>query len=177
MQRTDERRGQDADVGSFDDSDREAPLESSRGRERGPSNEDSRLSRLRPSWPARLRPSVSLRSFLIILVLSILGVVAGGAIPLLGTVGRFLGLFVVAFVIGAVGSRSRYLEVGLAGAIAAGLTFVLGTLTSVFAPVALSIIADYGVAIAGVGVGTGLLASLLGHYFGRDLRDGLTRDL
>ena len=83
----------------------------------------------------------------------------------------------VAFAAGLVGSRSRYLEVGLAGAVAAGAAFLLGTLTSVFAPIAGRVLADYGVAIVGVGTGAGLLVALAGHYFGRDLRDGLTRDV
>jgi hypothetical protein len=134
----------------------------------------SRLS-LRGRLPSG--PSFSIRSFLVVLALSVAGVVAGGSIPLVGTVGQFLGLFAVAFVIGVAGSRRRYFEVTLAGAIAAGIAFVLGTLTSVFAPVAVGILADYGVAIAGVGTGTGAIASLAGYYFGRDLRDGLTREV
>lgn len=122
-------------------------------------------------------PTVSARSFLLVLALLLAGTFVGGAVPVVGSVGRFLGVFVAAFAIGAVGSRSRYLEVGLAGALASGAAFVLGTLTSVFAPVAVNVLADYGLAIAGVGVASGLLASLLGHYFGRDLRDGLTREI
>jgi hypothetical protein len=122
-------------------------------------------------------PSFSPRSFLLVLVASLVGVVAGGSIPIVGSIGRFLGLFAVAFATGLVGSRSRYLEVGLAGAVAAGAAFLLGTLTSVFAPIAVQVLADYGVAIVGVGTGAGLLVALLGHYFGRDLRDGLTRDV
>jgi hypothetical protein len=145
--------------------------------ERDAATGDSRFGRLLPSRPRPLRGSFSVRSFLIVLALSIAGVVAGGSIPLVGSIGQFLGLFLVAFVVGAVGSRRRYLEVGLAGAVAAGLAFVLGTLTSVFAPVAVQVLADYGVAIVGVGTGAGLLASLAGHYFGRDLRDGLTREV
>jgi hypothetical protein len=122
-------------------------------------------------------PSFSLRSFLVILVASLAGVIAGGSIPIVGSIGRFLGLFAVAFATGLVGARSRYLEVGLAGAAAAGVAFLLGTLTSVFAPIAVQVLADYGVAIVGVGTGAGLLVSIVGHYFGRDLRDGLTRDV
>ncbi|MGM0590193.1 MAG: hypothetical protein ACQETI_00960 [Halobacteriota archaeon] len=125
----------------------------------------------------------SIKTFLVALVASIGGLVVGGAIPLLGAiplvglVGRFLGLFVAAFVVGLASSRRRYLEVGLAGALAASLTFVLGTLGSIFLPFAVDLLADYGVGIAGLGAGTGLLVALAGHYFGRDLRDGLTRDV
>ncbi|QCC46982.1 hypothetical protein [Halobellus limi] len=155
----------------------EGPTSGSDRTGRDGSTGGGRLRRLLPSRPRPLRGSFSARSFLVVLALSLAGVIAGGSIPLVGTVGQFLGLFLVAFVVGAVGARRRYLEVGLAGAIAAGIAFVLGTLTSVFAPVAVQVLADYGVAIAGVGTGAGLLASLAGHYFGRDLRDGLTRDV
>ena len=133
--------------------------------------------RLRGLVPSLSSPSVSLRSFLVVLVASLAGVIAGGSIPIVGSIGRFLGLFAVAFAVGTVGSRSRYLEVGVAGAIAAGVAFLLGTLTSIFAPVAVRVLADYGVAIVGVGTGAGLLVSIVGHYFGRDLRAGLTRDI
>ncbi|WP_144903650.1 hypothetical protein [Halobellus captivus] len=178
MQRTDERRDQQRSDAISRDGERDADsLLSSNPRDDHVSNGEGRLRRALPSVPSLLRPSFSVRSFLVVLALLVVGVVAGGAIPLIGAVGQFLGLFVAAFAIGVVGSRARYLEVGLAGAIAAGAAFVLGTLTSVFAPVAVGILADYGVAIAGVGTGTGLLASLLGHYFGRDLRDGLTREV
>jgi hypothetical protein len=115
--------------------------------------------------------------FLLALVLSVVAVVAGGAVPLLGFVGRLVGLFVVAFAIGLVGRERRYLEVGLAAALASGMGFVVGTLTSAFFPFAVRLLSEYGVAIAGVGAGVGALAALVGHYFGRDLRDGVTRDL
>ncbi|WP_336024991.1 hypothetical protein [Halobellus salinisoli] len=179
MQRTDERREQSrAETGGIRD-DREIDTEartSARRDDRG-SNDEGLIRRLTPSLPSVPRPSFSVRSFLVVLALSVVGIVAGGSVPFVGTLGQLIGLFVAAFAIGLVGSRTRYLEVGLAGAAAAGLAFVLGTLTSVFAPLAVGVIADYGVAIAGVGTGTGLLAALLGHYFGRDLRDGLTREV
>ncbi|MFD1598323.1 hypothetical protein [Halobellus rarus] len=187
MQRSSERdRGEAVDPASLlddDGDDRDAVGEASRptaGSDRASRDRSTGVGRLRgllPSRPRPLRGSFSARSFLVVLALSLVGVVAGGSIPLVGSVGQFFGLFLVAFVVGAVGSRRRYLEVGLAGAIAAGIAFVLGTLTSVFAPVAVQVLADYGVAIAGVGTGAGLLASLAGHYFGRDLRDGLTREV
>ncbi|WP_256545591.1 hypothetical protein [Halobellus inordinatus] len=182
MQRSEEQEERTVDPASLLDddgaeSDNAGPRDAAGRSADDASARGGRLRRVLPSAPGSLRSPFSIRSFLVVLALSVVGVVAGGSIPLVGSVGQFLGLFVVAFAVGAVGSRRRYLEVGLAGAIAAGLAFVLGTLTSVFAPVAVRILADYGVAIAGVGVGAGLLASLAGHYFGRDLRDGLTRDV
>jgi len=173
MQRSDEREADDRidasellddDIGSDTPSQSDSTAETSSG------------GRLRGALSG-IGPSFSLRSFLVILVASLAGVIAGGSIPIVGSIGRFLGLFAVAFAAGLVGSRSRYLEVGLAGAVAAGAAFLLGTLTSIFAPVAVRVLADYGVAIVGVGTGTGLLVSIVGHYFGRDLRDGLTREV
>jgi MFS family permease len=122
----------------------------------------------------RLGGLFSLRTFLVALVLSVAAVVVGGFVPV---VGRLVGLFAVAFLIGIVGSERRYVEVGLAGALASGLGFVASTLTSAFFPFAVRLLAEYGVAVAGVGAGVGALAALVGHYVGRDLRDGLTREL
>ena len=178
MQRSDERDADYDDPAALLDDDPngidDTAVHPEAGRESSTSG--GRLRGLLPSLSG-VGPSFSLRSFLVVLVASLAGVIAGGSIPIVGSIGRFLGLFAVAFVVGAVGSRSRYLEVGVAGAAAAGTAFLLGTLTSIFAPVAVQVLADYGVAIVGVGTGAGLLVSLAGHYFGRDLRDGLTRDV
>ncbi|WP_248896850.1 hypothetical protein [Haloplanus halobius] len=121
----------------------------------------------------RLRRVFAPRQFLLALALSIAGLVAGSAVPVVGIVGRFLGVALAGFCLAFVDSERRYVEAGLAGALAAGAGFVLSAFTSAFAPIA----ADYGLRIAGVGVTAGLVAALLGHYFGRDLRAGLTRDL
>lgn len=144
------------------------------GRGRG-----ERSGGIRGRLPSLSRPRLgfSPRSFLVVLLLSVAGMVVGSGIPFVGLVGQFLGLFAAAFLVGLVGSRRRYLETGLAGAIAAAIGFVLLPLASAFFPFAVRLLADYGVAVAGVGAGTGLLASLAGHYFGRDLRDGVTRDV
>ena len=174
MQRSDERDADTDATAALDDLD---DLGTDATDDAGAAATEESMSggRLRGRLPSVSGPSVSLRSFLVVLAASFVGVIAGGSIPIVGTIGRFLGLFAVAFAIGAIGSRSRYLEVGLAGAIASGTAFLLATLTSIFAPVAVRVLADYGVAIAGVGTGAGLLVALVGHYFGRDLRDGLTR--
>ncbi|MFC6726003.1 hypothetical protein ACFQE1_16860, partial [Halobium palmae] len=60
------------------------------------------------------------------------------------------------------------------------LSFLLTALGSVFAtwlPMATDMMSRYGTTIAGVGAGSGLLVALAGYYFGRDLRDGLTREV
>ena len=144
--------------------------------ERGRSDPAVGRGRRLPSL-SRPRLGFSPRSFLAVLLLSVVAMFLGSAIPIVGVVGQFVGLFAAAFAVGLAGSRRRYLEVGLAGALAAALGFVALPLTSVLFPFAVRVLSEYGVAIAGVGAGAGLLASLLGHYFGRDLRDGLTRDV
>jgi hypothetical protein len=141
------------------------------------SNDSGDESSGRSGLRERLGGLFSPRVFLLALVLSVVAVVAGGAVPLVGFVGRLVGLFAVAFLVGVLGSDRRYLEVGLAGGLASGLGFVVGTLTNAFFPFAVRLLTEYGVVIAGVGVAVGALAALVGHYVGRDLRDGLTRDL
>jgi hypothetical protein len=124
----------------------------------------------------RLGNVFSPRAFLAALLLTTGGLVAGQAIPILGqlpVVGQFvgfLGVFLGGFVLGLVAKHRRYLETGVAGAVAAGLAFVVNALLFTFAT-------DLGVQFAAVGATFGAVAALLGHYFGRDLRDGLTRDV
>ena len=173
MQRSDEREADErVDATELLDDD----IAGEPGAQSDPATETSSDGRVRGALSG-VGPSFSLRSFLLVLVASLAGVIVGGSVPIVGSIGRFLGLFAVAFAAGLIGSRSRYLEVGLAGAVASGAAFLLGTLTSIVAPVAVRMLADYGVAIVGVGTGAGLLVALVGHYFGRDLRDGLMRDV
>ncbi|SEO66962.1 hypothetical protein SAMN04487948_10483 [Halogranum amylolyticum] len=119
----------------------------------------------------------SIKVFLGTLLLAVVGMALGSAIPLVGIVGRFVGLFGAGFLVGLVATHRRYLEVGAAGGVASGLGIVLSTLGSAFLPVAADLLARHGVALAGGGAVAGVLVALLGHYFGRDLRDGLTRDV
>jgi hypothetical protein len=109
------------------------------------------------------------RAFLVALVLSVIGVALGGFVPILGAVLRFVGVFAAGFALGAVGEDRHYIEAGLAGALVPGV----GTLVSSFALV----LGGVGLPVIAVAVGLGLLAGLAGHYFGRDLRDGLTREV
>jgi hypothetical protein len=115
----------------------------------------------------------SIKTFLLALALSLAGLFLGGAVPVIGLAGRFVGVALAGFAVGLVAGRRRYAEVGLAGAVTAGLGFVASALGTVLIPM----VADYGVEIAGLGATAGLVAALLGHYFGRDLRAGLTREL
>lgn len=136
--------------------------------------------RLRDRLPGLPSVSGSLfgpRRFLLALGLAVAGLVVGGAVPFVGFVTRYVGLFVAAFGYGLVTDRSAYTEVGLAGAVAAAVTLLLGTLTTGGFVLGADLVGRYGVALTGVGVGLGLLVSVVGHYFGRDLRAGLTRDV
>ncbi len=108
------------------------------------------------------------RYFLLATVLLTVGTFVGGFVPFIQTIGGLVGMFVAAFVLGGLTSESRILETAVGGAIAAGLTLVLGNLT---------LIAAGGTTVAAVGLGAGFLVGVLGAYFGNDLRDGLTRDL
>lgn len=116
----------------------------------------------------RLGRLFSPRAFAVAVVATAVGLVAGGAVPLVGTLTGYLGVFAAGFALGLAGWR-RYAEVGLAGAAAAGVSALLDHLVLSLAGV--------GAPVVAVGAGTGLLAALGGHYFGRDLRGGLTRDL
>jgi Na+/citrate or Na+/malate symporter len=59
--------------------------------------------------------------------------------------------------------------VGLAGAVVGAILGVLGNLVLA--------VATLGVPVAATAAGAGAFAAVVGHYFGRDLRDGLTREL
>ena len=117
------------------------------------------------------------KATLLAIVLTGIGMFLGGAIPLVGGIGRFVGLFLAAFVVGLVLSERRYVETGLVGAGAATVTVLSGVLGAAFLPVSLQVLQDYGVSFALVAAVIGLLLALFGHYLGRDLRAGLSRDL
>lgn len=104
-------------------------------------------------------------------VLVLAGALVGGIvpIPLIGSFTKLLGVFGAAFLHGVTASDSRYAETLVAGGV---VGLALAVLTN-------PILALSGVGVPIVAVSTGLvvLAALVGHYFGRDLRDGLTRDV
>lgn len=145
------------------------------------STDTSGKSGLRDRLPSLPKPSVGTlfapKRFLIALVLSVAGLVVGGAIPFVGVVTQYLGLFAATFVYGLAAKSRAYTETATAGSVAAAVALLLGTLTTGGFVIGADLLGRYGVPITGVGVGVGLLVSLLGHYFGRDLRAGLTRDI
>lgn len=129
-------------------------------------------SRLSPSTGgtlSRLAPTgyFSPKAFLALVIALGGGMIGGEAV--LPAFGRLAGMFAVAFVVGAVTSKRRYLEVATAGVLVGVIASMLNY--AVFA------LAGFGQEIAALSAVTGVLAGLIGYYFGRDLRDGLVRDL
>ncbi|WP_135364807.1 hypothetical protein [Halosimplex halophilum] len=152
----------------------DAGSEASAGSASGADSGRSLRSRLTPSIG---RPSLgvsvpSLRSFLLAAVVVIGGMFAGSAVPLIGSVTGLIGLFLGAFLLGAVSGTRRYVPVAVAGAAAAVFaTMMQGVLTLTF-------VESLGLGpTAALGATTGIVVAVLGHYFGRDLRDGLTREI
>lgn len=118
---------------------------------------------------SRLSPSryFSPKSVLALVLATGAGMLAGGLV--LPAVGRIAGMLAVAFAVGLLTGRRRYLEVILASA-SVGATAALVSR-------AIIAVAGSGRTVAAVGAATGVLACLIGYYFGRDLRDGLFRDI
>ncbi|TQQ83292.1 hypothetical protein EGH24_00365 [Halonotius terrestris] len=125
----------------------------------------------------RLGGRFSGKALLLSLVAVAIGVGVGGAIPIIGSVGSLVGVFAATFVLGILVSESRYLETAFAGGVVVGVNFALSLLTSVALPIGVDFFQQYGLAFSGVGVVIGVVLALVGHYFGRDLRDGLTREI
>lgn len=119
--------------------------------------------------PSRLSPTnyFSPKAYLALVAVISAGVIAGSTV--LPFAGRMIGMFLTAFLIGLIASKRRYLEMGAAGAsvgiIAAMFNFTI--LVSI----------GFTQGVLAVGTTTGALACLVGYYFGRDLKSGLSRDI
>ncbi|MHC3438436.1 DUF4564 domain-containing protein [Natrialbaceae archaeon A-gly3] len=104
--------------------------------------------------------------------LALVGAIGAGLLAgdfLLPFGGRPVGMFAVAFLVGLLTSRRRYLENAIAGV-------SVGAVTAFLANPILSV-AGSGTTVIAIGVAAGLVASVGGYYFGRDLRDGLSREI
>lgn len=109
------------------------------------------------------------RLFIAALLVTVAGLFAASTlIPLPGA--GLLGVFASAFLFGLAVEDRRYAEVALAGAVTAAGSTLLD-----FAVVAF--LGGLGVSLAALAGGLGAVVGAVGVYFGRDLRDGLTRDL
>lgn len=118
---------------------------------------------------SRLDSLVSPTAVLLAVVLSIVGTVLVGSVPLLGFAGELLGVAIAGFCYGLVTDTRRYLELALAGALVGGGTSLVSNLVLT--------LLGAGIPLVAVGVLGGAAAGVVGHYFGRDLRDGLTREI
>lgn len=93
--------------------------------------------------------------------------VLGNLIPLIPFAG-FLGIFLMAGLMGTISSRPRYVEAAVAGGASGALALFAGA-------IGLSVVTGGTVPVVGAAVGA--LAAFVGFYAGRDLRDGVTKDL
>lgn len=125
----------------------------------------------------RLGELFSLKAFLLSVLVIGVGVGVGGAVPFVGTIGSLVGLFVATFLTGLIVSKRRYLETAIAGGSIVGLSFAVSLLTTGVLPVGMRFFREYGLLFGGAGVVLGAALGVVGHYFGRDLRDGLTQEI
>ena len=125
----------------------------------------------------RLGELFSLKAFLLSALVIGLGVGVGGAVPFVGKIGSLVGLFVATFLTGLIASKRRYLENAVAGGSIVGLSFAVSLLTTGVLPVGMRFFREYGLIFGGVGVLVGATLGVVGHYFGRDLRDGLSQEI
>ncbi|OIB57702.1 hypothetical protein [Natrialba sp. SSL1] len=123
----------------------------------------SRLGKL--TGGRSLEEYFSPKAFLALVLTLAVGLFAGGAV--IPIAGQLIGIFATAFLIGVITSKRRYLELTGAG-ITAGMVTTLD-------PVYFAL--GSGLTLLGIGAAIGFVASVAGYYFGRDLRDGLVRDV
>lgn len=110
------------------------------------------------------------RRFLVSLVLIAVGLYAAGSlIPILPATG-LIGVFVAAFALGVINSEQWYVEIGVASAVASGVSVLSDILL-------LTIASRFGIGLVVAGVAVSVVVALLGHYFGRDLRGGMTKEI
>lgn len=154
-------------------------VDSETARDRSPDGRDDEGGGGRRGLRSRLAgrlPGVSLgvfsiRAFLVALVLAVGGALVAGLVPFLsGALAAVLGVLVAGFGLGLLREQRAYTEVALAGAAFAGVATLLDFLLW-------SVVGGLGVPVTAIGFGAGVIAGVLGHYLGRDLRAGLTRDL
>lgn len=109
------------------------------------------------------------RSFAVAALGTVVGwFVIGGILPL-GLLGNLAGVLAAAFAHGVLAGERRYVEAGTAGLAVGGIAAVIGS------PV-LTLL-GLGIPIVAAGAIGGAIAGLVGHYLGRDLRAGVTREI
>ena len=124
---------------------------------------------LRKRTAERATRVFSPRVFIAALLVTVAGLFAASTfVPLPGA--GLLGVFVGAFLLGLAIHERRYVETALAGGIAAAVSTLLD-----FAVVAF--LGGFGVSLAVIAGGLGAVVGVAGAYFGRDLRNGLTKEI
>ncbi|MDS0259668.1 hypothetical protein NDI56_09720 [Haloarcula sp. S1CR25-12] len=98
-----------------------------------------------------------------------IGMTLGSLIPIVPFT-AFAGIPVGSFLHGLLDSERRYAETAVAGGLLSGLAVVTSLLPMLLAGLD-------GTRLFVIAAAAGMVLAVLGHYFGRDLRDGLTRDL
>lgn len=167
--------GSDSSAAAGDDALHDSEFGSGTGFDRGPEAEPEpdEGGDADSSWLAPLTSRLSLGRYFspkayLALVLAFGAGLLGGA-TVLPVAGRLIGTLAVAFLVGLLASKRRYLEAGAAGVSVGGVAALLNN--TILAA------AGSGRSLVAVGATVGFLAAITGYYFGRDLRDGLSREI
>ena len=97
------------------------------------------------------------------------GMTLGSLVPVIPFT-AIAGIPLGAFLHGLLDSQRRYAETVLAGGLLASLAVVTSLLPQLVAGL-------NGTRLFAIAAAVGAVLGLVGHYFGRDLRDGLTKDI
>ncbi|UPM42798.1 hypothetical protein [Halocatena salina] len=143
-----------------------------REREETASRSESQASSRRDRFVSKITGVFSPRYFLLALVVLSIGLFVPSFIPIISALPGvgLVGLFGAAFALGGIGDTRQYLEIGAAGAVAVGVSVLSRYMT-------IALVGSNVTEFATVGFGVGIVVAVLGYYFGRDLRDGVTRDI
>lgn len=130
---------------------------------------ESRRSRIANSASQIFSP----RRFLVSLVLIAVGLFITSLIPIISSIPAtgLIGVFAAAFLLGALNDEQWYPEIGVASAVASGVSVFSSNL------LVITVANRYGIGIVVAGVVASVIVALLGHYFGRDLRGGMTKEI
>lgn len=184
-ERTDQRtRETDVDLdeefdvgGDFDVGPEEtAETEASAGglRDRIPGGGSSERRGIRGRLADRFGGWFSVRTFGLVLLTTVaLSLLTGWLVPLVPASG-LIGVFAAGFLFGVLGEERHYLEVGAATLLSGAVTAILGNL---LVSVAAIVGGGTGAPLMALGASASGLTGIVGHYVGRDLRDGLTREI
>lgn len=111
----------------------------------------------------------SLRALVVAFVAIGGGMTLGSLVPVIPFT-AIAGIPLGAFLHGLLDSQRRYAETVVAGALLASLAVVTSLLPQLVAGL-------NGTRLFAVAAAVGAVLGLVGHYFGRDLRDGVTQEL